>query len=262
MILWTSVLFLFPLLLVQGMWIRKSIRRLPDGMPPDEGRTGEGDREIRIIGVGDSVIAGVGVKHMSGSLTASVARLLAEKSGRTVLWAARGNNGDKVSDLIARIPDIGWEPVDLVVVSVGVNDVSGLTSLARWQRRIGELIAVLKRHFSAPVVFLGLPPMGKFSGLPQPLRFALGVRASMLDFLLRQAALVNHDVYWSDSQSVFDETHVADDGYHPNEEACRIGARQIIRVLEDRNVLNRPGPVRSRPGKAGCVQDRREGGRA
>jgi lysophospholipase L1-like esterase len=223
---WAGCLFLFPLLLLQGLLVRRTIERLPDGLPPNRGNAGGGERELQIVGVGDSVIAGVGVEHLAQSLTAKVAEELARTMGCTVHWSAFGTNGDQARDLIARIDGLPGEKVDAVIVSIGVNDVSGLTSVTRWQFEITTMIAALKDHFEAPIVFIGLPPMGKFPGLPQPLRFALGVRADMLDLILKNTAAVVPGVYWSNS--CLEEAPVARDGYHPSELACEMVASKIV----------------------------------
>jgi lysophospholipase L1-like esterase len=219
-------LFLFPLLLLQGMWVRRRIEKLPDGKPPHHGIAGAHEKELRIIGVGDSVIAGVGVDTLAQSLTAKVAEELADATKSTVHWSAFGSNGDKARDLIGKIGELPNEKVDAVIVSIGVNDVSGLTLITRWQFEITTMIAVLKDYFHAPIVFMGLPPMGKFPALPQPLRFALGTRAAMLDLMLKNAALVVPGVQWSNSN--LEEAPVASDGYHPNEVACEMIAREIV----------------------------------
>ncbi len=240
---------MFPLIIPQGIWVRRVLDKMPDGSPPNEGKiqadaTGSKSGNciqpnadaiphaiIRIIGIGDSVIAGVGVESMKNSLTAEIAKQIANESGRDVEWSAHGVNGDRVRDILEKVPGIPASNVDLVIISVGVNDVTRLTSVTRWQFEITALIAALRERFGAPIVFLGLPPMGRFSGLPQPLRFAMGVRSELLDSMLKNAASVIDDVYWSDSFSAFDEAHVARDGYHPNERACEIGARQILSAI-------------------------------
>lgn len=205
---------------------------MPGGLPPNEGVFGEDENVLHVIGVGDSVIAGVGVGHLSESITARVAEQLAQSSGRSVHWSAYGCNGDRARELIDKIPHVPGKKVDLVLVSIGVNDVSRLTSVVRWQLEITALIAALRERFRAPIVFMGLPPMGEFPVLPHPLRFALGIRAALLDLMLKNAASVIDDVHWADSFSEFDESHIATDGFHPNERACRTGAQQIVGVLK------------------------------
>ena len=99
-------------------------------------------------------------------------------------------------------------------------------------------MAALRERFGAPIVFVGLPPMGRFTGLPQPLRFALGVRAALLDRVLVQASSVIEDVFWFDATASFNEKHLAIDGYHPGESGCEICAEQIVSLLSSEALFN------------------------
>lgn len=225
--LWTLCVVLAPVLVLQGVRTRRNVLRLPAGKPPNQGRFGTAGKSVRVIGIGDSVIAGVGCDDMAESLTASVARILHERLSLSVEWAAHGCNGDRIRDVIQKVPGIPAQRASFLLVSVGVNDVSGLTSLMRWQLEVTTLIAVLKDRFDAPVIFLGVPPMGRFTALPQPLRLALGVRARMLDHIVRRAGEAVPQVYWVDTSDTFDERLLAADGYHPSPDACHRWASKI-----------------------------------
>jgi lysophospholipase L1-like esterase len=67
-------------------------------------------------------------------------------------------------------------------VALGVNDTLRLRSPGRWSTDLHGLIALLRERCGAvPVILAGVPPMGVFPGLPQPLRGVLGLRAGVLD---------------------------------------------------------------------------------
>jgi lysophospholipase L1-like esterase len=217
---------MFPVLLAQGFRTRKIALRLPDGEPPNEGQFGDGDITHQIIGLGDSVIAGVGVRSMAESLTASVAWHYHEKHKLPISWAAMGVNGERLTDLLTRLRHSPPPRGDLYLVSIGVNDVTRLTSLLRWQMQVVELISLLNRR--GRVILLGVPPMEHFFALPQPLRWVLGLRAALLDRTLQQVAELAHNVVWIDSAMKFDAEHLAEDGYHPNSGACVEIAAEIV----------------------------------
>lgn len=227
-ILWTLCLALAPVLVVQGLWARRTVPRLPEGKPPNQGRFGTAGNSVRVIGIGDSVIAGVGCDDMAESLTASVARVLHERQSLYVEWAAHGCNGDRIRDVIQKVSFIPAPQPSFLIVSAGVNDVSGLTSMIRWQLEVTSLISTLKERFEAPIILLGVPPMGRFPGLPQPLRFGLGIRARMLDYALRHTAETVPKVYWVDTTDAFDNNLLAADGYHPSADACTRWANRIV----------------------------------
>ena len=237
-ILWTLCLFLAPLLVLQGLLVRARTVVLPAARGPSRGRVGEGASSQLLLGIGDSVIEGVGVAHVDEALTRQFAVKLQAQDDRPILWQTQGRNGDRVRDLIARLPLLDDVEPDLVLVSIGGNDVSHLTSVTRWQWEVTHLIAELKLRFSAPIVFLGIPPMGQFSALPQPLRFALGVRARLLDQTLQQAAKLLAGIYWFDTASDFQAQQLAPDGYHPGPIACESLAAALS--LQFGQLLNSP----------------------
>jgi lysophospholipase L1-like esterase len=237
-ILWTLCLFLAPLLVLQGLLVRARTVALPAARGPSNGQVGEGSSSLLLLGIGDSVIEGLGVANVEEALTRQLALKLHQQNSRPILWQTQGRNGDRVRDLIARLPLLDGVEPDLVLVSIGVNDVSHLTSVTRWQWEVTHLIAELKLRFSAPIVFLGIPPMGQFSALPQPLRFALGVRARLLDQTLQQAAKLLSGIYWFDTASGFQAQLLARDGYHPGPLACESLATALS--LQFGELLNSP----------------------
>ena len=228
-LMWTGSLWLLPILLWQGHRTRQMVVRLPEAESPNSGRFGTGETGISIVGVGDSVMAGVGVRVLSDSVTARVAHGLAEELSTDVSWHARGVNGDRLEDLLVRLKEEPLLGTDIYLVSIGVNDVTGLTSLIRWHMQIIELITLLDKR--ARIIMLGVPPMQYFGALPQPLRQVLGIRAALLDKTLRQVADTVDRVVWLDASINFERGHLAEDGYHPNERACMEIAAKIVDAL-------------------------------
>lgn len=229
-LLWTLALVISPLLFLQGMVVRRTAKRLPEGQPPAEGSFGDGEA-LKLVGLGDSVIAGVGVADMQDSLTAQLAAHIASRLKLKVDWKAEGNNGENSTGLLARLKSSGIPGADVYVVSIGVNDVTSLAGLVRWQFNVTELLALLRERKPRQVVMLAVPPMQRFWALPQPLRWALGVRAAMLNHTLRQAAILLDDVSLLDLSFKMDADHLAEDGYHPGPLACREMAEALAERL-------------------------------
>ena len=76
-------------------------------------------------------------------------------------------------------------PVDLAVVSVGLNDLIAGAPLAGWLDGYRALVADLQGRFEArQVVVSGLPPIGGFPALPQPMRFVMGRQRDRYDAAL------------------------------------------------------------------------------
>ena len=178
------------------------------------------NQPLRLLGLGDSVIAGVGLASTESTVTARLADRLNQHLGRAIDWRILGEDGAKISDTQRMLGASEFESFDWIVVSVGVNDVTGLTSLVRWQQGLLGLISDIKARSShATVVFLQLPPMGRFEMIPQPLRAVLGIRAAMLRHVLTWIVEAHRGVWMIDPSRLFDPAYMAEDGYHPNETA-------------------------------------------
>lgn len=188
---------------------------------------------MRLLGLGDSIIAGVGTGSAGESLTAQIAHCLS--ADHCVQWQALGESGLNLGQILDRlVPQLPAEPQHLIVVSCGVNDVTGLTSGRRFRRQLDQLAASLTRHSpQATVVLLGMPPMGAFPLLPQPLRWLFGQRALALDELAADAARA-HGLLHVPTRFKPGDGQFSDDGYHPDATAVAMWARYIVDQIEDR----------------------------
>jgi lysophospholipase L1-like esterase len=165
----------------QGLTARRTIERLPaaDGAEGSHGPT-VGD-PLRLVVLGDSVAAGVGITHHDATLAGRLAVLLAGDRGvRRSVIAQSGLTAAGVTVLVGGHPELS--SADVVVVSVGVNDAKALHSTARWRDELTTLLdAVTESAPNARVVLLGVPDLALFNRLPRPLRSVLGVRSRALD---------------------------------------------------------------------------------
>ena len=215
-----SLLFwtLFPFALPQAIRIRNNAPRFPGAGGPREGSAGKGT-PLNLLAIGDSIIAGVGAGDLSKALVGQTAAQLSDRLGCRIDWTARGSigaNSNKVLHRLAtRLPETD---LDIIVLSVGVNDVTGLTRLSRWQRNLTDLLTVLHRHSPLAIVAVaGIPPLKGFPLLPQPLRMLFGLRGKTFD---RAAWKVVSRYPWTVYVSLdFDPTpdKFSADGYHPSE---------------------------------------------
>jgi lysophospholipase L1-like esterase len=226
-----SGLLLFPLLYLQGRRARRSVPRLPEAAGDAHGATGEGPA-LRLVVIGESPVAGVGVATYEEALAAQLARALATQRSCRVHWHALGENGADAAGVLARLaPRV--EPCDIAVLVLGVNDTTGFTRLSRWRAQLRALVAALRAKCSGTIVLAGVPPMGRFVGLPWPLRAWLGLRASMLDDEVRRLARSPGLVY-APVPPLLEPRHLARDGFHPSAEGCAGWALELARGL--------PGP--------------------
>jgi lysophospholipase L1-like esterase len=214
-----------PLLLVQGRHVRAVTPRLPEPSGPRSGRAGQG-APLRLLVAGDSAAAGVGAATQDQTLCG---RLVAELSPRRTLdWRLEARTGYTTADAHAHLAALPEDRFDVVVLSLGVNDVTSGVGRARWLARQAALADMLQSRFAPrAVLFTALPPMHLFPALPQPLRWYLGARA--LDF---NAALADWlprypGRHLSAPEFQPDPQYIASDGFHPGPAAYRAWAARV-----------------------------------
>ncbi|HEX6040967.1 SGNH/GDSL hydrolase family protein [Longimicrobium sp.] len=178
-----STALLAPVLVAQGRRVRRTTPRLPEAPGPRAGEIGGDGAPVRLLVLGESTAAGVGAADHQEGLAGQVARGLAAETGRPVRWRVLGRNGATADatrqSLLARAADV---EADVAVIALGVNDTLRLHAPARWAADLRALIDdVRARCGPVPVILASVPPMGRFPGLPRPLRTVLGLRATVLD---------------------------------------------------------------------------------
>ena len=119
---------LLPLSAVQGLWVRRTALRLPEARGARTGTIGQGE-ELHLLALGDSIIAGVGTGSVEKSMPVQFAQSLATTRNISVHWQVIGANGADISDLRYSIRQLDdQQQVDVILISIGVNDVTGLSS--------------------------------------------------------------------------------------------------------------------------------------
>lgn len=167
---------LAPVLLVQGRRVRRTALELPEAAGPREGVSGSGE-PFRLLVLGDSAGAGVGVVHQNQAITGRLVQALSAQ--HTVQWRLVAHTGHRLSHVIRAAQALTPQATDLVVVSVGINDVLQGTSAARWAQGLQQLAEVLQeRLVPGQVAFSTIPRIQDFPLLPQPLAWYLGRRRS------------------------------------------------------------------------------------
>jgi lysophospholipase L1-like esterase len=209
---------LFPFALPQAIYVR---RRAPRFAPPPcepRGIVGAGD-PLRVIGIGDSVIAGVGMGQLRDAFVGQTTLALADALGRAVHWSVHGRSGARVQTLLDDyVPQLPAEEADVILLSVGVNDITGMTLLPVFGNRLRVLLETLRAHSPRAVIGVaGVPPLGGFPLLPEPLRFASGQRGRAFDSAARRVAARFPGVVHMPVEFETSADNFCDDGFHPSE---------------------------------------------
>lgn len=215
-------LLLSPMLVAQAMATRARMPRLPEAAGARDGEVGRGPR-LRLVILGDSSAAGVGVAEQSQSLAGYLPKALAQQAGVRVQWRLVARSGLTSAQCLEHIASSESFAADVAVVVLGVNDV---VDQIPSQRAIAARDAIANRlrnaHGVAHVVFAPLPPVQHFPALPQPLRWVAGQDAKRHDDAVAEWARTRSDVSHVPIDLPLNRELMADDGFHPGEPVYRI----------------------------------------
>lgn len=239
-VLLSLAIVVFGIALVLGVEIWLALRReyLPTDDPLDlDGGFGAGDtRPLRLVVLGDSTAAGIGVDDPADAYPALLAQRLAEATGGRVELTALGLAGARVADVASdQAPRAAAIDPDVVFVGIGANDVTHLTSLGDVRNEMERVLQVLGET-DAAIVVAGPPDM-RVPVWHQPLRQLSYLRGN-------QVARVIEDVAREEGASVVEladatghffaadpEGHFSEDGFHPGPLGYRRWADAIFPVL-------------------------------
>jgi lysophospholipase L1-like esterase len=228
---------LAPLLVLQGQHVRRTIPQLPEPQGERSGIAGAGHagQQCRILIVGDSSGAGVGVRHQDHAFASQAAAALSVKLGRPVRWQLVAETGRSTQSIRALLAEAKLEPADVVVLCLGANDVLEQTSPKRFLKSYGELVRDLPAQVGASLAIVnGLPPMHMLSAAPQPLRWYLGLRARRLDAELRRIAAAREGCEFVSLQWAANVADLASDGFHPGPGQYRAWAAVVANRIAQR----------------------------
>jgi lysophospholipase L1-like esterase len=170
---------LSPLLWLQARHVRRTAPRMPEPPGHRTGTTGSGSL-VRLLVAGDSGAAGVGAASQEQALCGQLVQRLSQH--HTVQWCVLAVNGLDSPGLLKLLQDAPCARFDVVVLSIGANDATGLCAplhWARWQARLAEVIAL--RFAPTLLVHSAVPPMHACMALPQPLRWFMGHWAKQMN---------------------------------------------------------------------------------
>jgi lysophospholipase L1-like esterase len=225
-------LLISPVLLLQAVITKRRALKLPEPPGLRKGVAGTGTK-LRLLIIGDSAAAGVGAEHQDEALSGQLVGQLAEKF--CVDWRLDAVSGATTDSTLASLAQLVDRKYDVVVTSLGVNDVTSRIGCGEWLSLQRKLRNVLSAKFGVSLIVVsGMPPMHEFPGLPQPLRRYLGARATQFDHALESEI-------GNDKSSVFLSLRfpgkagdMARDGFHPGPAVFKEWAKRVAEVILDR----------------------------
>lgn len=257
--------FLAPVYLYQGHKIKRDTVRLPE---PNGERHGQvqldnpagnltntlkenRQQTLNLMIVGDSAAAGVGSETQQEALVGNLIPILTQQpiiqtTFNTLNWSLQATTGHTSFDILRRLYVLPApsQPIDVMVLSVGVNDTTSSVSVDKWQQQIENIITIVQRKFGVrELIFLSLPPMAQMPAIPAPLNNFVGAKASILDNTLQQVCAAHDGVTYmaTDFARMIDEhsngtpidirVMFASDGFHPSSLMYGYWAEQLVELI-------------------------------
>lgn len=209
---------------------------LPDDAPFDhDGRIGatRDAAPLSMVWLGDSTAAGVGATSVAQAIPRRVAAAL----DRPVDLTSLAVSGARIADVVGeQLPRLGPDRPDVVLVSIGANDVIHLTSRADFRASYEELVRAVDDD--TLLVLLGVPDMGAPTRYAQPLRGVAGLRGRQLDEVARAVARDRGAVYvdiageTGSTMRSDPDRYFAADRFHPSDQGYALWAAAVLEQLE------------------------------
>ena len=224
----TLLLVFSPLLLMQALWVKWRTPRLPEPEGARCGELGEGP-PLRLLILGDSAAAGVGVARQDEALSGQLTALL--QSHFRLHWRLLAKSGMTTPQTLSLIRQ---EPirVDVILISLGVNDLLSPIGVQRWLSATGALIeGLLQDSPDARLLLTPLPPLGAFPGFAQPLAGVLQRREALFNQALKQFCRDQNACQLLPLRLPLTSDALASDGFHPSASSYRLWAECASQVI-------------------------------
>ena len=219
---------LLPIYVTVGPTVRARTVRMVPAAGPNRGHFPGAGAPIRMLVVGDSSAAAVGVANTRDGLASRIAEGVAESSGRPVSWVAHGHNSAVASDLRDHIvPHLPDEPFTHIVISVGANDAKNFHSSGRWRHGFGTLLYALRtRYPDAKIVWSRLFHFSKLPAVPAPLGWFLDLRRCIFNRIADELC-IERGAHAAPPMEITSSDGLSADGFHASALGYRMWGRHI-----------------------------------
>ena len=228
MLLKAATIALIPALVIQGNRVKKNTLRLPEPEGAREGQTGTGNK-LSLLILGDSAAAGVGVEHQDDALLGAILHEL--KDDFEIDWKLQAKTGDTSPKVIHALDQIEVQHYDVIVTSVGVNDVTKLIPVEVWIQKQEQLYSKIQQKFSPKLIIAaGVPPMNMFPALPNPLAWLFGQYAKQMNQQLEKFVNQQVNMQWIEydiEKYRAMNLQMAADGFHPSKEVYTLWGQEV-----------------------------------
>ena len=174
---------------------------------------------VRFVVMGDSTSIGQGSDYNDG-----IARQTALHIARHhhVLLTNVGVSGARVADVFKQLPAANASHPDLILLAIGANDVTHLTSFSSIRRDVTKLLSDLQaQNPNVQIVLTGSPAMGSVPRFAPPTQWLAAWRTRHINNVFSAVAAAHHVTLLplaDKTAATFkqDPSLFASDNFHPN----------------------------------------------
>lgn len=227
-----------PQVLVQVGVLKREVPRLPDAALPWRGAE-PGPDPIRLLVLGDSTAAGVGVDSQDEALPGHLSRAIRRHTDRGVTWRAVGRNGATTHHIVTDyLAEAVSEPADLVFLTIGANDAIHARTTVAFRRDLTRILTGLSAGMPDALILLSsLPIFGRFPIFPEPLRTTLFRHSRNLERVAR--SIITRDPRWMmlrNDPPPYANDFFSSDHFHPSSAGYRDWADWAVDTAWDRGL--------------------------
>jgi len=225
-----------PVYIWQGVGVRLRTERMVPAQGPVLHRIEGSEPEIRLLVLGDSSAASVGIGRSEDGLAAQLGGLIAQRTGRAVTWRAAGFSSATSSQLRDFVvPNLAAEPWTHIVLAVGTNDAKNFHSVPRFKKAFGGLLYALRAKWPearivwSPVIDFTLVP-----AMPSALGKILEIRAGAINDMGKRLCNERGAVA-ATRLPILDPAGFSTDGFHGSEAGYKAWAEHLLEFVVGRS---------------------------
>lgn len=218
-------MLLAPVLVAQSKIVRKRTPSLPEAAGVRAGVSGSG-KKLKLMILGDSAAAGVGVEFQEQALCGQLVSRLQQHFNLD--WELVAEKGATTATVLSWVPTLKKQNYDVIVVSLGVNDVTGGVTKKNWLRQQEVLIQELENRFlPKQIILTQVPLMGEFRALPHPLRWCVGLQSKRFNQVAKTRWQTHQCCEFLEPPFEIDPALLASDLFHPGAPAYTLWAQAV-----------------------------------
>lgn len=244
---------LLPILYIQGKKIRANTPTLPEALDIEGITYKDSEKTLRIVTVGDSCMAGVGVKTHKEGFIGALSNKLSSHYDINISWKVYAKSGYTALKVKNRlVPTVNDKNLDIIIIGIGGNDAFKLTSPKEWIHNIETLIADIRIKYTyKPIIFVNMPPVREIPAFTSLIKYIMGNLIDVYsDKLIRLVENTDNVFYCSNKINYKDYTkrynldsHPSEffsneDKFHPSKLAYKIWAQDVSNFIINNKVIN------------------------